>query len=453
MKSVTGIGGLVEAVRAAGIIGAGGAGFPTHAKLAAAVDTVIVNGAECEPLMFGDQLVMESRADALITGMSLVMDDMQTRLGKPVRGVICVKKKYKTAISAIQSEISGCDNLEILELDNIYPSGDEQYLVFEATGRIVPEGGIPPMVGALVMNVTTLVQVADASEGAPVTGRLMTLGGVVERPQVAYVPVGARFGEIVRAMGPAVDDYTLLVNGPMMGRLTDDMDDVTTKTMGGLFVLPKEHSHVRRMRRPLSTEIRLSRSACEVCRYCTDYCPRFLQGHSLEPHRVMRVINYDRDLDTRTITSAWLCCECGVCDLWACPMSLSPRVIFREFKRRLKDAGVKNPHLQSELTPDARRKFRSVPTDRLVPRLGLAGLDRRPPYNPNPPDISGVCVKLDQHIGAPATPVVRAGDKVRLGDLVADIPENSLGARYHASITGEVASVDDNGIVIRGAAS
>lgn len=441
--------GVAQAAKEAGIIGAGGAGFPTHVKLENPVDTVIVNGAECEPLMHGDQMMMETRTADMLTALRAVKDDFEQKRSEKVRAVIGVKKKYKKAIEALSAKIKPDDGMEILELPNVYPAGDEQFLVYEATGRIVPEGGIPPMVGALVTNVGTLVHLSDALSGKPVTERLVTLGGEVGAPQVAPVPIGTPFSEIIPRLEPKVDDYVILVNGPMMGRITEDMDEVTTKTMGGLFVLPKKHSHVSRMRRPLSTEIRLGKAACEVCRYCTDFCPRFLQGHALEPHKIMRVINYDRDMDTKTITSAWLCCECGVCDLWACPMFLSPRVMFREFKNRLKDAGIQNPHVRRDLEIDPMRKFRGVPAERLITRLGLSEYDIRPPFAEGTWETARVKIYLNQHIGAPAEPVVAEGEKVEKGQPIARVPEGKLGAAYHASITGTVMSVTGEYVEIR----
>ncbi|MDH4183608.1 MAG: 4Fe-4S dicluster domain-containing protein [Nitrospinota bacterium] len=438
---------LTEAVKAAGIIGAGGAGFPTHVKLQRPVEDIIVNGAECEPLIFSDQVVMETMARQVLAGLRLVIADFTAR-GQSPKATICVKKKYKASLAALRAEIREGDPIRILELENVYPSGDEQFLVYEATGRVVPEGGIPPMVNALVMNVGTLAQVAAAADGAPVTERMVTIGGDVENPCVASVPVGTPFSAILQAAKPAIEDYVLLVNGPMMGRLADDMNDVTTKTMSGLFALPRRHSHVSRMRRPLSTEIKISKASCEVCRYCTDFCPRYLLGHGLEPHKIMRVINYDRDLDTKTITSAWLCCECGVCDLWACPMALSPRIIFRQFKRRLAQAGIKNPHDRANTAPDHYRKYRGVPTNRLTQRLGLTAYDKRPGRLAEKIEPQLVRIRLDQHIGAPARPVVAVGEKVEAGQLIGDIPEGKMGARYHASIGGKVARVTDKFITI-----
>lgn len=439
---------LADSAREAGIIGAGGAGFPTHVKLASSVNTVIVNGAECEPLMRGDLHLMETRAGDIVGTLKKVMTEISSRTGAGVRGVIGVKKKYEDAVKSLQNHAAG-HGVSVLELDNVYPAGDEHYLVFEATGRAVPEGGIPLDAGVVVMNVGTMVNITDAMSGKPVTERIVTLGGAVENPKVASIPIGTAFSEIIPRLNVKIDDYAVLVNGPMMGRVTEDLSEVVTKTTGGLFILPKNHSHIRRMTRPLSTELRIGKSACEVCRYCTDFCPRYLLGHKLEPHKILRVVNYDRDLDSDTITSAWLCCECGLCDLWACPMALSPRVFYREFKRRLKAAGIANPHKRAGLTQDFHRPLRGVPADRLLRRLGLCEYDIKPPFDPAPWPVSSVRIPLDQHIGAPAVPVVAVGGKVKKGSLIGEIPDGKLGARYHASISGVVTEVNQKWITVK----
>ncbi len=439
---------LAERVKEAGVIGAGGAGFPTHVKLGSSVDTFLLNGAECEPLLFGDQITMESRANDIVSATRSIRKTLEKIDDKKVRAIIGVKKKYDSAVANLVSAIGEKKDIEILLLDNVYPAGDEQFLVLTATGRIVPEGGIPLQVGAVVMNVTTATQVQDAIDGKNVTGRLVTIGGEVDRPVVMNVPVGTKFAELIRYAGPKIDDYTLLVNGPMMGSLTDDMGEVTRKTTGGIFVLPKNHSHVMRLSRSLSSEIRIGKGSCEACRYCTDFCPRYLQGHAIEPHKIMRVMNYDRDLDVDTITSAWLCCECGVCDLWACPMALSPRVFFKNFKTKLKEAGIKNPHSNSDLTIDPQRDYRGTPVPRLVRRLGLSQYDNRPDYVDTVFAPEDVAIYLDTHIGAPAKPVVLEGAKVKCGELIAKIPDGKLGATYHASIGGVVTQVTDRFIKI-----
>ena len=148
---------IIERVKAAGIVGAGGAGFPTHVKLGASVDTVIANGAECEPMLCADQHVMARYPGEVVAGLRLAM----TATGAE-RGIIALKREYKAAIDALAKAIAGQSDLELFLMDSFYPAGDEYILVYDAVGRLVPEGGIPLEVGVVVQNVGTLLQIAHS---------------------------------------------------------------------------------------------------------------------------------------------------------------------------------------------------------------------------------------------------------------------------------------------------
>ena len=147
---------LIDIVKSAGIVGAGGATFPTHVKINATVDTVIVNGAECEPLLRVDQQLMDVRAADMLAALQAVMDHT-----KASKGIVGLKKKYVPAINSLRKELVNYPQIELGIMDNFYPAGDEQTLVYEMTGRIVPEGGIPLNVGTLVINVETLLNIYD----------------------------------------------------------------------------------------------------------------------------------------------------------------------------------------------------------------------------------------------------------------------------------------------------
>lgn len=429
---------IVERVRAAGVVGAGGAGFPTHIKIAARADTALANGAECEPLLFSDRFVMRERSAEVVDGLKAVMRSTGAQ-----RGVLCIKGKYEDVIEQFEKLTADDANIEVMRLGNFYPSGDEQILVYEATGRIVPEGGIPINVGVVVQNVGTLAHIARAAMGEPVTHRVITAGGEVARPGVYVVPVGMAVSDaLAQCGGPTVEKWDLLLNGPMMGRLADPEKETITKTTAGLFVLPADNPHVMRLKRPLSADIRLSRGACEQCRYCTDLCPRSLQGHSLEPHKIMRVINEQREPEAQTVMNSFLCCECGVCDLFACPIALSPRRFFREFKGKLAKRGLRFAPRSGGPKVDIRREFRRVPKDKLTRRLALAKYDRQPEISGVRLEADAVNIPLGAHIGAPSLPLVKPGDKVKEGQMIAAIPEGKTGAAVHASITGTVAKVN-----------
>jgi Na+-translocating ferredoxin:NAD+ oxidoreductase RnfC subunit len=430
---------IIAAVRDAGVVGAGGAGFPTHIKLNAMVDTVIANGAECEPLLRAHQQVMAAESDKVVAGLAAVM--LATGAG---RGVIGLKRKYADAAAKLTAALEklGDRRLELFFLPDFYPAGDEQVLVHEVTRRIVPEGGIPLNVGAVVANVETLVNVAGALAGKAVTGKYLTVTGEVAQPLTIKAPVGISVrAAIALAGGATVGDFAIIDGGPMMGKLVAP-EAVVTKTTGGFIVLPRHHPVIAQKAASLKIIANRAKAACCNCRGCTDSCPRYLLGHGLEPHRIMQVIGGGLQ-DSAAVTRALLCSECGACEAYGCTMGLSPRRINAELKAQLAKAGVKNPH-RAEIT-QARweRDYRRIPTKRLVARLGLEKYDRPAPLVTAGVAPAEVRLPLAQHIGAPACPVVRIGDQVAAGDLVAVIPQGAaVGANLHASIAGEIFAVE-----------
>jgi Na+-translocating ferredoxin:NAD+ oxidoreductase RnfC subunit len=442
-------GALTGAVRAAGVVGEGGAGFPAHVKFAAPAGTVIANGCECEPLLYTDQRLMTARADSVVRGLRAVADAVGAK-----RAVVAIKAKYAGVAQALAG-LAGEAGVEVVGLENFYPAGDEHILVREVTGRSIPPLGLPREVDALVSNVGTLVSVDNALAGRPVTRKTLTVTGEVARPGVMEAPIGASMAECLDFCGgPAVRDPVFILGGPMMGRLVDGREalsrEVVTKTSGGLIALPR--GHVLHEAASLSPQVMRKRAAtaCIQCRYCTDLCPRHLVGHSFETHRVMRAFAAGAD-DSPAARQAAMCCECGACELFACPMGLSPRRInawLKAFFRREKLAydGPREVREEQALM----RPYRKIPTTRLAARTGLAPyLDIHPEHlGELAPD--AVRIPLSQHIGAPATPVVLDGTRVAAGDVIGEIPESALGARIHASISG-VARLDGGAVVIKGA--
>ena len=200
---------IVEKVKAAGVVGAGGAGFPTHVKIAARVDTVIANGAECEPLLHCDQHLMAAHPDEVVEGLRLVMQASGAQ-----QGFIALKRKYRTATAALQAALKrqGADNIHFYHLENYYPAGDEFVLVYDVTGRLVPEPGLPLHVGCIVQNVGTLVNIARAQRDKPVTHRLLTVTGEVHQPKTLQVPIGTTIGQVIQwAGGATFEDFTCLL--------------------------------------------------------------------------------------------------------------------------------------------------------------------------------------------------------------------------------------------------
>lgn len=435
---------IVNKVREAGVVGAGGAGFPTHVKIDASVETVIVNGAECEPLLRVDQELMEKQTAELINGLEFIRQTTGA-----TRVVIALKSKYKKAVEKIKDIIKEHNKFNVYELTDFYPAGDEQQLVYEVTGKIVPEGGIPLMAGAVVINVETVINIDNAIKDIPVTHKYVTINGAVKNPLTLFLPIGTPIKDLITLSGgTTIKEYGLLDGGPMMGKIVSP-DDVIQKTTKGILVLPADHSIILDKTISVKPLVRRAMSACCQCRACTDVCPRYLLGHSLEPHKIMRAIAYGIDTDSATITKAMLCCECGACDTWGCSMGLSPRNINIHIKKELLKRNYKNTHKDSPDKTHSMREYRKIPVKRLIKRLGIDSYNLPAPLTEVKFNPERIEIPLSQHIGVPAKPVVNIGDSVIAGQLIAEIPDGSLGAAVHTGLTGTVKGVGDSIIIVR----
>ncbi len=444
---------VIEALFKAGVVGEGGAGFPTWAKLKAKAECFIVNAAECEPLIETDKFLMRAFPNEIAAGTLAAAAQVGAK-----RVVFATKKKYTEEIASMRRAFDElAAEVEFLLLPSFYPAGDEQVLVYCATGRSVPARGLPLDVGCVVDNVGTLRSLFCAINGDAVTRKFLSVTGEVKEPIMLNVPIGASFRECVAQAAPQITNYAVINGGPMMGLTISgqqELDDaVVTKTTGNILVLSEDHYLIERSRVPFA-RIRLqSRSACIQCRYCTDLCPRWLIGHEMEPHKVMRGLWCEGQIKTdeefvRAFGDALNCCGCGLCELFSCPMNLSPRRVNEYFKGVLRARGLDqkpDPH------PEARASFnqRLVPTDRLAARLDLLKYYFRHArkcveYTP-----SAVYIPFKQGIGRPAEPVVKAGQRVECGELIARAAEG-LSSNVAASIAGIVTEVDAQGARIRG---
>ncbi|MDD5556039.1 MAG: SLBB domain-containing protein [bacterium] len=434
---------IVEQVRRAGVVGAGGAGFPTWRKMSARAECVIANGSECEPLLRVDQQLMTVFACELVEGMQIVM-----RATGAARGIIALKEKYHRAVTALEG-CPGRDGILLHLLENYYPAGDEQALVCDVLGRIVPEGGIPIDIGVVVQNVGTLINVARAARGEPVTHRWLTVTGAVREPKTIVAPVGMSAADAVAAAGGAtVAPHAVIDGGPMMGI---ESDGVVRKTTTSLIVLPEDHRIIRYKRKPIDLDVKIARSACEGCRFCTDLCPRFLLGHRLEPHAIMGAVAYadPAEVDPALVAQAYLCCQCGLCGMYACPTMLSPERVIRAFADRLKAAKAPPLHRRTRLEAHPERDWRRPPVPGLVSRFELEAYDVDAPLAETPVAVGAVSIPLKQHVGVPCVPLVKVGDRVAAAQPIADVPEGALGAPLHASIAGVVSAVTEKAIAIR----
>ncbi|MHA2271504.1 MAG: 4Fe-4S dicluster domain-containing protein [Candidatus Hodarchaeales archaeon] len=430
----------LDAVKQAGVVGAGGAGFPTHVKLAAEVDLYVANGAECEPLLQVDQHLMSQYAAEVVRGLEIGM-----QLTKAEKGIIALKSKYDVAIAALKEEIQHRDDIELFLLDNYYPAGDEHVLVYEVSGRLVPEGGIPIQSKVVVNNVVTLINVARAVSGIPVTSVWMTVTGEVRNPQTFEVPVGTPIREVLDTVGgPTVDPYAVIVGGPMMGTVTNDLEEPITKINAGLIVLPPDHRLVQFKTASINFLSYKTRGLCIRCNLCTEVCPRYLLGHELKPAQIMRAVGWGLMSNAQVLTNAFLCTGCGACTYYGCPMDLHPSEVIQAIKQQLIAEEIDNPHASAAIAPHEFQQIRKIPNSRLIGRLGLI------PYNQPVPIANDqsvvpktVRIPLKQHIGVPSLPLVEVGDIVDKGAPIGEIPEDSLGARIHASISGKIVEISD----------
>lgn len=428
-----------------GIVGAGGAGFPTHAKLSAGVDTVILNGAECEPLLRVDRQLLAVYTDEILMTLSLIVDTLGAKCG-----LVAVKSAYKATIDSVKNSIVNYKNLEMKILPDVYPAGDEIVLIYETTGKIVPEGSIPISVGTLVMNVETVLNIYNAIYlKHPVTEKYVTVTGNVKCPSTFKVKVGISVAELIEKSGGSLEeDYEIIMGGPMTGKIVDRKTPIT-KTTKAIIVLPKDHPVITKRKTNISIELKRAMSVCSQCQMCTNLCPRHLLGHSIEPHKVMNAVANGIIADTTAYTITLLCSECGLCEMYSCHQSLSPRKIISQIKTKLRQNGVKNPHSKKPEKADIMRNERLVPMERLISRLALNKYNVDAPLSADtivPSD--SIIMQLNQHVGVAANPVVKVGDMVKEGDLIGDIPNNKLGARLHASVDGVIIDVTDHSVVI-----
>lgn len=433
---------LADKVRQAGVVGAGGGGFPSHVKLAAKADTLIANGAECEPLLHKDAVTMEQYAAEMVEGIELAMDAVGAS-----DGVVGVKGKKKRAVEAVTKACEG-SRVRVQLLGDYYPAGDEYDLVFNVTGRLIPPGGIPINVGVVVNNVETFVNMAAAAKDRPVTRKMITIAGAVRSPVTLQVPIGTPYRACIEAAGGlTTGDPVMCLGGLMMGKNTDDLDTPVTKTDTGVVILPREHHIMQRKLKPAKTQAKIGKSACDQCRYCTEYCPRFLLGYAVEPHQVMRTLAFTGTGADYFNQWAAMCCSCGLCTLYACPEDLFPKEACDDAKAEMRRQNVKwtgpmNPK------PHPMHEGRRVPIKTLTRKLHVQDYDFPAPLMTGEVVSPVLTLLLKQSAGTPCLAKVAKGDRVTAGQVVGEPAPDALGAVLHAPVDAVVREVTEQQIVL-----
>lgn len=430
---------FLQKIQDNGVIGAGGAGFPTYVKLDCRVELVLANGAECEPLLNKDQVLMQHQAPALIGGMLLAMHQVGAS-----RGVIGIKKKHADTIAVVRAALP--ENIELLEMDDVYPAGDEVELVYEATGKRIPSGGLPKDIGVMINNVESFINLFHAAQGEPVIDTMLTVHGEVANPFTAWLPVGMSYAEVIAlAGGITCDEFVVIEGGPMMGSVTEDLTKPITKVSSGLLVLRRD-SRVATIKTRSEADLRrIGKAACDQCSICSSMCPRGLLGYPIHPHLAMRALQVSGGDNTSLALSAQACSGCNLCTMWSCPEGLDPSRVCQTTKRDLRDHDLlmSPAQLQAKTTEvHPIREYRRVPTKRLMQRLELLQYSHKTADFIEPPlAITRVAIPLSQHIGAPAVAVVKVGDKVSRGQLIGQSVPQALSVSVHASIGGTVTEV------------
>ena len=426
-----------------GVVGAGGAGFPTYMKLTDKAEIILMNCAECEPLLKLHRQLLEKHAYEIMKTFDMVAETVGAS-----QAIIGIKKSYVQTINALNQHIEEFPRVKIHLLDEVYPMGDEVVLIYEATGRVVRPGGLPIEQGVAVFNVETLYTVYRAvEEHKPVTCKYVSVVAEVENPVTVKVPLGCTLEEVVaQAGGTTVKDPVYFVGGPMMGRIGNGSDPVT-KTTNAILVLPKDHVIVMKKQRTSSIDLKRAASICCHCHTCTDLCPRHNLGHPIDPAMFMMAASNQDFRNVNPYINSAFCSSCGVCEMYACPQSLAPRTLLADMKGGLRKAGIRPPQGVQPKPVQESREYRKVPEERLMARLGLTRYDKDAPLQEELVNVSKVKVLLSQHIGAPAQAIVNVGDMVTEGQMIAQ-PAQGLSVGIHATISGKVTEVTDRHVVI-----
>ena len=435
---------LKELLRKYGVVGAGGAGFPSYAKLSDKADTVILNCAECEPLLKLHRQVLEEHTYEILASLSEVVASTGAE-----RGIIAVKEHYESTIKAVEAEISDFPALSLCKLPPVYPSGDEIILIKDVTGRVVEPGKLPITVGVVVCNVESVYNIYRAMNAKPVTHKYVTVAGEVATPMTLRVPLGAKISSLISAAGGyTCENAELISGGPMMGKIVSEFDAVT-KTTNAIIALPKEHSVILNKNRNPKISLKRAMSVCCQCRSCTELCSRHVLGYPVEPHMVMRVLSNGGRGDVDSLAGSMFCSACGLCETYSCPQGLSPRALIAEMKDTAKKNGIPLPSgiRAEENVKDA--AYKRVSVERLTTRLGLKKYDLPAPIIDKKFSVPSVKILLSQHIGAPSVPCVNVGDRVSEGEVIALAAEGALSVGLHASISGEVTAVTPKYIKIK----
>ena len=311
---------LVSIIREAGIVGMGGATFPTYVKLnGQGVDTVIVNAGECEPYITSDDRLCREQPEKLISGLKVIM-----KIFGLSEGHIGIEDNKPEAIAALNAAVRKEDGVIVDALPAKYPQGAEKQLIYAVTGREVPSGALPASVGCAVFNAATVKAIHDAVyDGMPLIKRIVTVSGdVLMEPKNLLVPIGTTFDALIEACGYKENPYKVLSGGPMMGVAQYDLSVPTIKGVNAVTVLGVKNKYD------------VEDSHCLRCGKCIDACPM----------KLMPVLMYksiqSNDIQEMKDNNIMDCIECGCC-AYTCPASVPLVLGFRVAKQIIRNDAAK----------------------------------------------------------------------------------------------------------------
>ena len=313
---------LMSIIREAGIVGMGGASFPTHVKLSSAmgkVDTIIVNVSECEPFIVADDRLCQEYPKEVISGLKIIMKILGLSSAH-----IAMEDNKPAAAKAIKVELDPREGIVLDILPAKYPQGAEKQLIYAVTGREVPSGGLPAAVGCAVFNAASCKAIHDAVYlGMPLIRRIVTVSGdICMEPKNLMVPIGVSFNELLEAVGVSENPYKVLSGGPMMGAAQYDLAVPVIKASNAVTILGVRNKYV------------VEQSRCIRCGKCIDACPMGLMPV------LMYKSTYTSDPEEMKSVHMLDCIECGCC-AYTCPASVPLVLAFRAAKQRIRDAAAK----------------------------------------------------------------------------------------------------------------
>ena len=300
--AVTNLAEFLDAVRNSGVVGLGGAGYPTAHKLTlkdtVKLDYILINGAECEPYITSDTRTMIDNAQEVWEGAMLMKEYLT-----PKNVVICIESNKPKAIEKLKKLCEGISGMEVHVLPSSYPQGERKVLVYNVTGRIIPEGGRLPDVGCVVINCTTVAVFAQyIKTGMPLISRCVTVdGSAVKNRQNVTVPIGTKIREVFEFCGGLQDDAKkIIVGGPMMGKAVPSLDVPVEKITNALLALSAKDAEP-----PVE-------SACIKCGQCISKCPMNLMPSFIENAFELKKIDLLKKYKVN------MCAECSTC-AYLCP--------------------------------------------------------------------------------------------------------------------------------------